>query len=134
MSHRFVDPPGLPKAIGFSHAAVAQSGATVYLAGQAGHRPDGTISADLLGQFAQACQNVAVALEGTGALREDLVFLQIFVTDVGAYGRRRRELGEAYRAVFGHHYPPMALLGVNELFDPAAQVELVGTAVIPSGR
>ena len=134
MSHRFVDPPGLPKAIGFSHAAVAQSGKTVYLAGQAGHRPDGTIGPDLLGQFAQACKNVAVALEATGASRGDLVSLQIFVIDVGAYRRSRRELGEAYREVFGRHYPPMALLGVNELYDPAALVELVGTAVIPGDR
>jgi enamine deaminase RidA (YjgF/YER057c/UK114 family) len=134
MSHRFVDPPGLPKAIGFSHAAVAQSGKTVYLAGQAGHRPDGTIGLDLLGQFAQACTNVALALEATGASRGDLVYLQIFVIDVGAYRRSRRELGEAYREVFGRHYPPMALLGVNELYDPAALVELVGTAVIPGDR
>jgi enamine deaminase RidA (YjgF/YER057c/UK114 family) len=134
MSHLFVDPPGLPKAIGFSHAAVAQSGKTVYLAGQAGHRPDGTIGPDLLDQFGQACQNVAVALEATGATREDLVSLQIFVTDVSAYRRFRRELGEAYRQVFGRHYPPMALLGVNELFDSAALVELVGTAVIPADR
>jgi len=134
MSHLFVDPPGLPKAVGFSHAAVAHEGKTVYLAGQAGHRPDGTIGPDLLDQFSQACQNVVVALEGTGAAREDLVSLYIFVTDVGAYRRRRRELGEAYRGVFGRHYPPMALLGVNELFDPAAQVELVGTAVIPHDR
>lgn len=134
MGHLFVDPPGLPKAVGFSHAAVAQSGKTVYLAGQAGHRPDGTIGPDLLDQFAQACHNVAVALEGTGASRGDLVSLQIFVTDVGAYRRSRRELGEAYREVFGRHYPPMALLGVNELYDPAALVELVGTAVIPGDR
>ena len=134
MSHLFVDPPGLPKAIGFSHAAIAESGKTVYLAGQAGHRPDGTIAPDLLDQFAQACQNVAVALEGTGGSREDLVSLQIFVTDISAYRLRRPELGEAYREVFGRHYPPMALLGVNELFDPAALVELVGIAVIPAGR
>ncbi len=78
MSHLFVDPPGLPKAVGFSHAAVAHEGKTVYLAGQAGHRPDGTIGPDLLDQFSQACQNVAVALEGTGASRDDLVSLYIF--------------------------------------------------------
>jgi enamine deaminase RidA (YjgF/YER057c/UK114 family) len=82
-------------------------------------------------QFAQACLNVAIALESTGARRQDLATLQIFVTDVASYRSLRRELGEAYRAVFGRHYPPMALLGVNELYDPAARVELVGTAVIP---
>jgi enamine deaminase RidA (YjgF/YER057c/UK114 family) len=134
MSHLFVNPPELPEAIGFSHAAVAEPGRTIFLAGQAGHRPDGTISGDLLDQFAQACRNVAVALESTGASRSDLINLHIFVTDVAAYRSLRRELGEAYREVFGRHYPPMALFGVGELFDPVAQVELVGTAVIPSSQ
>lgn len=134
MSHIFINPPELPEAIGFSHAAVAQPGQTVFLAGQAGHRQDGTIAEDLLDQFAQACRNVALALESTGATREDLINLHIFVTDVAAYRGLRRELGEAYREVFGRHYPPMALFGVQELFDPTAQVELVGTAVIPSVR
>ncbi len=128
--HRFVNPPELPEAIGFSHAAVAEPGRIVFLAGQAGHRVDGTIGEDLLDQFAQACRNVALALEGAGASRTDLVNLHIFVTDVAAYRSLRRQLGEAYREVFGRHYPPMALFGVRELFDPAAQVELVGMAVI----
>jgi len=134
MSHLFINPPELPKAIGFSHAAIAQPGQTVFLAGQTGHRSDGTIATDLLEQFAQACRNVALALESTGASRGDLINLHIFVTEVDAYRSLRLELGEAYRQVFGRHYPAMALFGVRELFDPAAQVELVGTAVIPAVR
>ncbi len=39
-------------------------------------------------------------------------------------------IGEAYRAVFGRHYPAMALFGVTELFDPEARVELVAVAEI----
>jgi enamine deaminase RidA (YjgF/YER057c/UK114 family) len=132
MSHLFVNPPELPEAIGFSHVAVVEPGRMLFLAGQAGHRADGTISEDLLEQFAQSCRNVAAALEGAGASRQDLVNLHIFVTDVAAYRGLRRQLGEAYREVFGHYYPPMALFGVGELFDPVAKVELVGTAVIPS--
>jgi len=131
MTHVFINPAELPEAIGFSHVAVVQPGRIVFLAGQAGHRADGTIGEDLLDQFAQSCRNVAVALEGAGASRTDLVNLHIFVTDVTAYRNLRRELGESYREVFGRHYPPMALFGIQELFDPAARVELVGMAVIP---
>ncbi len=131
MSHVFVNPAELPEAIGFSHAAVVEPGRIVFLAGQAGHRADGTIPEGLLDQFAQSCRNVASALEGAGAARTDLVNLHIFVTDVDAYRSLRRELGGAYREVFGRHYPPMALFGIRELFDPAARVELVGIAVIP---
>jgi hypothetical protein len=36
-----------------------------------------------------------------------------------------------WRKHFGRHYPAVALLGVAELFDEAAKIELVGTAVIP---
>ena len=130
MSHVFVNPPDLPEAVGFSHAVVAEPGRIVFLAGQAGDRVDGTLDEGLLEQFAQSCRNVALALEGAGAAKTDLVNLHIFVTDVAAYRRLRRELGEAYREVFGRHYPPMALFGVTELFDPTARVELVGVAVI----
>ena len=130
MSHVFVNPAELPQAVGFSHAAVVEPGRIVFLAGQAGHTAEGTIDEGLLDQFAQSCRNVALALEGAGASKTDLVNLHIFVTDVTAYRGLRRELGEAYREVFGRHYPPMALFGVRELFDPAAQVELVGIAVI----
>ena len=132
MSHLFVNPPELPEAIGFSHAAIVEPGRIVFLAGQAGHRADGTISEDLLEQFAQSCRNVAAALEGAGASTTDLVNLHIFVTDLTAYRSLRRQLGEVYREVFDRHYPPMALFGVGALFDPVAKVELVGTAVIPS--
>jgi enamine deaminase RidA (YjgF/YER057c/UK114 family) len=58
--------------------------------------------------------------------------MQIYVTDVAAYKGALTELGAAYREHFGRHYPATALLGVSELFDPAAKVELVCTAVIPN--
>ena len=54
MGHLFVNPPELPEAIGFSHAAVVEPGRMIFLAGQAGHRQDGSISDNLLDQFAQA--------------------------------------------------------------------------------
>ncbi len=41
------------------------------------------------------------------------------------------ELGTVWRTHFGRRYPAMAVLGVLELFDPSALVELVGVAVDP---
>lgn len=132
MSHRYVNPPELPEAVGFSHVAIPTPGQAIYLAGQSGHRSDGSIEIGLLAQFAQACRNVAFALEAAGAAPEDLVSLHIYVKDVASYRGLRSELGVAYREVFGRHYPPMALLGVTELFEPAAVVELVAIAVKPT--
>ena len=127
---RFVNPAELPEAVGYSHAAVTGPGRTIYLAGQAGHRQDGSIDGTLLEQFGQACRNVRIALHAAGATPGDLVSLHIYVTDMPAYRALRRELGVVYREVLGRHYPPMGLFAVTALFDPAAMVELVGTAVM----
>jgi enamine deaminase RidA (YjgF/YER057c/UK114 family) len=129
--HRLVNPETLPPPTGFSHAAVPADGRTVYLGGQAGHRPDGSIPDDLAEQFDRACANVVEALGAAGGRPGDLVSLQIFATDLGEYRGQLKELGEAWRRHFGKHYPAMALLGATELFDARARVELVGVAVIP---
>jgi enamine deaminase RidA (YjgF/YER057c/UK114 family) len=117
--------------VGFSHVAVTPQGA-VFLAGQTGHRPDGSLDRGIVDQFAQACRNVQLCLEASGAASENLVSIQILVTDMSAYRMALSELGVAYRDVFGRVYPPMSLIGVAELFDPEAMVELVAVAVVPS--
>ena len=129
--HEIVNPKGLAEPLGFSHAVVAAPGRTVYLGGQAGHRGDGTIGRGLLEQFSQAASNVVAAIEACGGKPEHLVSMQIFVTDLEAYRNSLGELGKIYREHFGRRYPATALMGVTELFDPRAQVELVCVAVIP---
>jgi enamine deaminase RidA (YjgF/YER057c/UK114 family) len=129
--HRLVNPDTLPPPRGYSHAVVAATGTVVALAGQTGHRADGTIEEDLVGQFDQAAWNVAEALRAAGGEPEHLVQMLIFVTDVAEYRDHRDEIGQAYRRHLGRHFPAMALLGVSELVDPRAQVELVGLAVVP---
>ncbi len=131
--HRIVYPKTLEPPVGYSHAVVASSGKTVYVAGQTGHRADGTIAGEgLVEQFDQASANVAEALIGAGAGPEHLVSMMIFVTDVEEYRQARSEFGVIYRKHFGSHYPAAALLGVNALFDPTAKVELVCIAVVPA--
>lgn len=130
--HEILNPESLAPPKGFAHALRAAEGRLVFLGGQTGHRADGSIDADLVQQFDQACGNVVTALDAGGARPEHLAQLQIFVTDMHEYRRRLRELGERYRWHFGRHYPAMALLGTPELFDPRARVELIGVAVVPA--
>ena len=131
-AHQFLNPEGLAPPVGFSHLAVAAPGRLVFLAGETAHQADGTLAGStLVEQFAAAAQNVAVALAAAGATPADVVSLQIFTTDVDGYRADTKAIGAAYREVFGPHYPPMALFGVTRLYDPAALVELVVTAVIP---
>jgi enamine deaminase RidA (YjgF/YER057c/UK114 family) len=56
--------------------------------------------------------------------------MTIYATDVASYRDNLAEVGRAYRVVFGRHFPAMALIGVSELVDPAALVEITGVAVI----
>jgi enamine deaminase RidA (YjgF/YER057c/UK114 family) len=126
---RIVNPPALMAPRGFSHAVV--SGQTVYIGGTTAHDGSGALPGPgLLEQFDGALANVAVTLGEAGAQPSDVVWLQVFVTDVGEYRRITRELGPVWGRHFGRHYPAMGLFGVTELADPDAVVELMGIAVI----
>lgn len=129
--HHLFNPEGMTTSIGFSHGVVADKGRLVHIAGQTGHHPDETIDDGLVDQFEVACRSVARVIEGAGGDPTDLVTMTIYTTEVSQYRDQLEQLGRAYRAVFGKHYPPMALIGVAELFDPRALVELVGVAVVP---
>jgi enamine deaminase RidA (YjgF/YER057c/UK114 family) len=121
----------MPPAVGFSYGAVSSGGRHLHIAGLTGHRADGSISDDLVEQFAAACESVAKVIGEAGGAPSDLVSMTIYTTDIEAYRDRLGPIGEVYRETFGHHYPPMALLGISELFDPNAFVELVCVAVLP---
>ncbi len=128
MSELF-NPPELAAPTGFSHAV--RAGDTVYLAGQTAQAPDGRIvGEDIVSQFDQAASNLVVALRAAGGEPDDLVSLQVFVTDVGEYRNALLELGPVWRKHFGRRYPAIGLFGVRELFDPGATVELMGVAVL----
>ena len=128
--HRFLNPEGMPPARGFSHGALATRGNTLYIAGQTGHHQDLTLDPGLVDQFARACRSVAAVITAAGGEPADLVSMTIYTTDIQGYRENLEPIGVAYRGVFGKHYPPMALIGVSELFDPDALVELVCVAVI----
>ena len=100
------------------------SGTTVHLAGQIG------AGATLVDQFDSALGRLLVALAAAGGRPEDLVSLQVFVTDVAAYKDSLPAIGRIWRAHCGRHFPAMGLFGVSELFEPDALVELMGVAVL----
>jgi enamine deaminase RidA (YjgF/YER057c/UK114 family) len=129
--HHLFDPDGLPPARGFSYGAIAAEGRTLHIAGITGHREDGSIDPDLVEQYGAACRSVARVITEAGGDPSDLVSMIIYTTDVDGYRANLSPIGERYREVFGRHYPPMALIGVERLFDPAALVELVCVAVGP---
>jgi enamine deaminase RidA (YjgF/YER057c/UK114 family) len=129
-----LEPDGLPPARGFSHAVAAEQGRTVWVAGQIATDAAGTVVGETWAeQFDVALGNVVVALRAGGAEPHHVVAMQIFTTDVAAYREASRELSPVYREHMGRHYPAMALVGVTELVEPAALIEITATAVVPAG-
>jgi enamine deaminase RidA (YjgF/YER057c/UK114 family) len=135
VAHRIVRASELAPPVGYAHAVVAAPGDTVYLGGQTALGPDGAIQGSSLPeQFDVAAGNVMAALRAAGGQPEDIVSMQIFVTDVADYRSRLEELGGVWRKHFGRRYPASGLFGVARLFDDAALVELMAVAVIPHDR
>ncbi len=131
-THLF-NPEGLPPAIGFSYGALSGSGRLLQIAGMIGQNPDMTIPDDLVDQLAVALRGVARVIADAGGEPSDLTSMIIYTTRVAEYRERLGQIGAVYREVFGKHFPPMALIGISELFEPEAKVELVCTAVIGEG-
>lgn len=129
--HHLLDPEGLPPPRGFSYGSIPANGRELHIAGMTGHHADQTIDPSIVEQFANACRAVARVVAEAGGEPADVVSMTIYTTDMSAYRDNLGPIGEAYRSVFGRHYPPMALIGVEELMDPSALVELVCLAVVP---
>jgi enamine deaminase RidA (YjgF/YER057c/UK114 family) len=82
-------------------------------------------------QVRLALLNIRAVLAEGGAGPEHIVRLTWYVVDMDEYRASRKEIGQAYRQVLGAHYPAMAVVGVKELFEPKARVEIEATAVVP---
>jgi enamine deaminase RidA (YjgF/YER057c/UK114 family) len=131
--HEIVTAPELAEPIGYAHAVVAAPGRVVHLGGQTAIDASGKIvGKGIVEQFDVAAGNVVAALKAAGCRPEDLVSMQVFVTDLREYRYRQKELAPVWRAHFGRRYPAMGLFGVTELFDDDAQIELMAVAVRPS--
>jgi enamine deaminase RidA (YjgF/YER057c/UK114 family) len=130
--HEVVTAPELAPPVGYAHAVVAAPGRVVHLGGQTALAPDGTIAGETLAeQFDVAAGNVVAALRAAGCTPEDMVSLQIFVTDVEEYRGALEELAPLWRKHFGRRYPAAGLFGVVRLFDAEAKIELMAVAVRP---
>ena len=128
---RALQPPGWPRARGYAHGIEA-TGRLVFTAGQIGWGPDGGFpSSDLAGQVRQTLGNVLAVLAEAGAGPEHVVRLTWYVTSREEYLAAQKEIGEAYRAVMGRHFPAMAVVAVAGLMEADAKVEIEATAVVP---
>lgn len=108
-----------------SHEHCVVAGPLVFVAGQTGWR-DGAISDVFADQARQAFDNVSTALKAAGAGLEDIVLMTVYLTDV----RYQPEFSRIRRERMGAHLTSSATIGINQLFDPRALIEIQVTAVL----
>jgi enamine deaminase RidA (YjgF/YER057c/UK114 family) len=124
-------PPGWPRPKGYSNGVEAR-GRMVFTAGVIGWDETETIVSDTLaGQFEQVLKNTLAILAEGGAGPEHVVRMTCYVTDRDDYVASLREIGAAWRAQMGAHYPAMAVVAVSALVEPRAKIEIETTAVVP---
>ena len=128
---RILQPPDWPRPRGYANGVTAE-GRLVFVAGQIGWDATGiVVSDDLVRQFEKTLENTLAVLREAGAGPEHVVRMTWYLTDKREYLARARELGEAYRALMGKHYPAMAVVEVKGLIEDRAKIEIETTAVVP---
>ncbi len=129
--HRTLQPSGWPRPRGYANGVSAQ-GRQIHVAGQIGwNAQQQMVSADFVEQAKQAMRNIVEVLACDGATPEHLVRLTWYVTDRSRYLASGAALGEAYREIFGRHYPAMSAVQVCALMEADALVEIEATAIVP---
>ncbi len=128
-----VQPDGWPRPRGYANG-IAATGRLLFVAGQVGWDPvtERIESGGLVAQVRRALTNVVAVLHAAGAEPAHVARLTWYITDRDAYVRATREIGVAYRELFGRHFPAMSVVVVSALLEDGAQVEIEATAVLPA--
>jgi enamine deaminase RidA (YjgF/YER057c/UK114 family) len=129
--YEILQPQGWPRPKGYSNGISAQ-GRQIYISGQIGWDAEGRFaSQQLAGQVKKALENVIAVLAEADGKPEHIVRLTWYVTSRDEYHAELREIGAAYRAVMGKHFPVMSVVQVVALMEAEAKVEIEATAVLP---
>jgi len=127
MKIKHINPDGLYKSPAFSQAVVAEGGKTIYIGGQNGILPDGTMAGDnLTSQVEQAYKNIIEILKTVGASQENVVKQTIYVVK----GQNIRDGYAATQKVWGNFPTAISFAFVESLGVREALVEIEAIAVI----
>jgi enamine deaminase RidA (YjgF/YER057c/UK114 family) len=129
-NHIVLQPAGWPRPQGYANGIKAR-GDMIFVGGMVGWDKQQRFVAGFAAQARQALENIVAVLAEGGATPEHIVRMTWYVRDIDEYLGARKELGAAYRAVIGNHFPAMALVEVTRLVESEARLEIEATAVLP---
>ena len=124
-------PEGWKKPRGYSNGIVAE-GKQVFVAGMIGWNREEEVAEGFVAQFAVALENTVAVLAEADAGPEHVVRMTWYVKDLENYRDNLAEIGAVWRDIMGKHFPAMAVVGVTELVEPGAMIEIETTAVVPN--
>ncbi len=110
---------------------MAGRGTVVMTGGLIGWDENEVLAEGFIPQVEQILRNILAVLAEAGAGPEHVARLTWYVRSVDTYRASLPELGPVYRRVMGRHFPAMALVGVADLVEPGALVEIEATAIVP---
>lgn len=126
---RHLLPEGWPRPSGYSNGIEAE-GTQVFVAGMIGWNASGEFPEGFAAQLRVTLENTLAVLAEAGAGPEHVVRMTWYVKDLDQYRESLREVGAVYRDVMGKNFPAMAVVGVNDLVEPEALLEIESTAVV----
>lgn len=130
MKPETIHPEGWAPALGYANGMLMPDG-TLHVGGQIGWDAQKVfVEGGFLEQMEQALSNIAAIVQAAGGEVTDVGRLTWFVKDKAEYLAHQREIGAAYRRVFGKHFPAMSLVVVNDLVEDEALLEIEATAYI----
>ena len=98
---------------------------TLYVAGQIGQDlKTKQIPADFEAEVKTCLDNVGIILKAGGMKFEDVVAVQVYLTDIDLFQR----MNAVYTTYFKEQRPARTTVGVTKLAAPAAHIEITVTA------
>ena len=125
-----IEPEGWPKPRGYSNGMLGE-GRVLLVGGMVGWDSEQRFDESFVAQCRQALENIMAVIRAAGGGPEHIGRLTWYVTDMAEYRASLAELGPAYRAVMGRHFPAMTLVQVGALVEEEAKVEIEATAILP---
>jgi enamine deaminase RidA (YjgF/YER057c/UK114 family) len=129
---RFVNPEPLGPSRGYTYVVdVNHPGRILYLAGQLGTDPSGkVVSADFREQATKAYENIKTALAGVGAKWDDVIKMNVYLTDIRAQLPIHRDVREKY--VNKANPPASTTIEISRLAREGGLIEVEVVAVLPA--
>lgn len=126
MPREIIATDNAPAAIG-TYSQAVKVGNTVYLSGQIPLVPAtmDMVDGDIEARIHQVFKNLSAVCEAAGGQLQDIVKLNIFLTDLGHFASVNKVMAE----YFAQPYPARAAIGVSQLPRDAG-VEMDGVMVI----